>query len=196
MAIRIAARSCPLAVCALTLALASLPARAADPILMFMLGFAKNLIESNLEANAKKPAPLPLNPLPPAPAIAFKAPKAMNGDDLRALVDDSFAYLSRDQRTELLTGLEKTLADPILAPQREAILGEFVMVARQVGFTHRQLDRMSGAQKRAIAEQFAVNYRSLSPDDQQALVQQLRLRALPLPNDLNDMMLSALAATR
>lgn len=195
MATRLTARSCSLAVGALTLvlALATLPARAADPILMFVLGFAKNLIESNLEANAKKPAPLPLNPLPPVPAIAFKAPAAMNSDDIRALVEDSFAYLSRAQRAELLAGLERALADPVLAPQRDAILAEFVTVARQVGFTHRQLDRLSGTQKRALAEQFAADYRSLGPDQQQALIQQLRLRALPLPTDLNEMMLTALA---
>lgn len=194
MAIRPTVRSCSLAACALTFALTSLPARGADPILMFVLGFAKNVIESNLEANANKPAPLPLNPLPPLPAVAYKAPAAMTNDDLRALVEDSFAYLDRAQRVELLTGLEKTLADPALALHREAILGEFVMVARQVGFTHRQLDRLSSAQKRALADQFAANYRSLSPAEQQALMQQLRQRALPLPADLNEMMLTALAA--
>ncbi len=194
MAIRPPVRSCSLAACALTFALTSLPARGADPILMFVLGFAKNVIESNLEANANKPAPLPLNPLPPLPAVAYKAPAAMTNDDLRALVEDSFAYLDRAQRVELLTGLEKTLADPALALHREAILGEFVMVARQVGFTHRQLDRLSSAQKRALADQFAANYRSLSPAEQQALMQQLRQRALPLPADLNEMMLTALAA--
>lgn len=195
MATRPTMRSCSLAAGALMLALAALPARAADPILMFVLGFAKNVIESNLEANAKKPAPLPLNPLPPLPAIAYKAPSMMTSEDLRALVEDSFAYLDRAQRTELLTGLEKALSDPALAAHREALLGEFVAVARQVGFTHRQLDRLSGAQKRALAEQFVANYRSLSATEQQALMQQLRQRALPLPSDLNEMMLTTLAAT-
>jgi len=176
------------------LALAALPARAADPVLMFVLGFAKNMIESHLEANARKPAPLPLNPLPPLPAIAYKAPATMTNDDLRALVEDSFAYLDRAQRAELLSGLEKTLSDPVLAAHRAAILGEFVAVARQVGFTHRQLDRLSSTQKRMLAEQFAANYRGLPATDQQALMQQLRQRALPLPSDLNEMMLTQLAA--
>lgn len=189
-------RSYVAAVGALALTLGSPPTRAADPILMFVLGFAKNMIESSLEANARKPAPLPLYPQPPQPAIALKAPAAMSSDDLRALVEDSFAYLSGSQRAELLTGLERTLADPALAAQRERILGEFVTVARQVGYTHRQLDRLSGSQKRALAEQFAANYRALSTLDQQALEQQLRMRALPLPSDLNEMMLTALAQTR
>jgi len=174
------------------LALATLPARAADPILMFVLGFAKNLLDSHLEAQAKRPAPLPLNPLPPLPAIAYKSHKTMTNDDLRALVEDSFTYLSREQRVELLSGLEKTLGDPALAVHRESILGEFVTVARQVGFTHRQLDRLSGAQKQAIADQFVANYCSLSANDQQTLMQQLRQRALPLPSDLNEMMLARL----
>lgn len=181
---------------ALVLAGAVRPLHAADPLLMFFLGFAKNVIESHLEANAARTPPsLPPAPQPPLPAVAFKAPAAMTSEDLRLLVNDSFAYLGRQQRAEILAGLEKALADPALAGQRETILAEFMSVARQVGFTHRQLDRLSGVQKRALVEQFAANYRSLPPEQQRQLLEQLRLRALPLPADLNDMMMTALAGT-
>jgi hypothetical protein len=198
---RPAARSPSLPRCVLLglLLLAAAPARAADPLLMFFLGFAKNLIESSLEENANKPGTklVPVTPLSVAPAVPVavdKAPASMTSADLKALVEDSFAYLSAQQRAELLTGLEKTLADPALAVQRDAILTEFVGVARQAGYAHRQLDRLSSSQKRALAGQFAANYRALTPEQQQELLQQLRLRALPLPADLNDMMLTALAA--
>ncbi len=185
------------ALASIMIALTPLPAHA-DPVLMFFLGFAKNLIESSIEANAKKPKP-PTIPNAPAVlprALPAKPAASLTSDDLRALVEDSFAYLDRQQRAELWTGLEKALADPANAAQRELMLEQFVGVARQVGFTHRQLQALSDAQKSALARQFAANYRMLAPDQQQALEQQLRLRALPLPADLNDMMLTALAVAQ
>jgi len=182
------------ALLSITIALTPLPAHA-DPVLMFLLGFAKNLIESSIEANAKKPKPAAIPSAPTALARGLPAKPAANmtSEDIRALVDDSFAYLERQQRAELLAGLEKALADPANAPQRDLMLEQFVGVARQAGFTHRQLQNLSEAQKSALARQFAVNYRALAPEQQQALEQQLRLRALPLPSDLNEMMLTALA---
>jgi hypothetical protein len=180
---------------ALTFVAAPLPARAADPVLMFFLGFARNLLESHLEANAPKAPAAPIvAPQPAPPEVAYKAPGSMTNDDLRAVVNDSFAYLNRQQRAELLDGLEKTLADPALAAQRDIIVGEFMTVARQVGFTHRQLDRLSRSQKQALANQFAANYRSLPLPEQQRLAEHLRMRALPLPEDLHDMMMTALTS--
>jgi len=173
------------------LLLVATPARAADPLLMFVLGFAKNLIES--AAQARKPAATPkpyaenVAPLPQAKPAA-----TMDEADLRALVDESFTYLSRAQRAELLAGLDRALSDPANSAYREAILTQFVGVARQVQFTHGQLDRLSLEDKRAVAERFADNFRRLDPQQQQALLEQLRTRALPLPSDLNDMMLAAL----
>ncbi|MCC6530995.1 MAG: hypothetical protein IT531_00465 [Burkholderiales bacterium] len=177
--------------CALLLGsvLHAAPAQAADPLLMFVLGFAKNLIDSHLEAEAQKRPRAPV----PVPLPLVKAPASMDASDLRALVDESFVYLSAAQRAELLAGLDKALSDPANSAQRPAILSQFVNVARQVSFTHRQLDRLSAADKRALAERFAANYRTLAPEQQQQLLQQLRARALPVPTDLNDMMLLALA---
>ncbi|MCC7079789.1 MAG: hypothetical protein IT530_03890 [Burkholderiales bacterium] len=179
-------------VLALVLALPAAPA-AADPLLMFLLAFAKNLIESAIEANAAKPAPAVIVP---APAPLPKAPTRMDAADLQALVDESFGYLTPAQRAELLAGLDKALADPANAPYRDSILRQFVAVARQVSFAQEQLERLSSADKQALAERFARNYRALSPEHQQALSRQLQTRALPLPADLNDMMLSALASAQ
>jgi hypothetical protein len=176
----------------LALTFQATPARA-DFLLMFMLGFAKNLIESAVEANAAKPAPAVVVP---APAALPKAPARMDAADLQTLVDESFGYLTAAQRAELLAGLDKALSDPANAPFRDAIVAQFVSVARQVSFAHQQLQRLTDADKQALAQRFALNYRSLSPEHQQALSQQLRARALPLPADLNDMMLSALASAQ
>lgn len=175
----------------------SAPARAADPLLMFLLGFAKNLIESAIEDNARHPAPVTPAPLAPAvPAVPQKTPAQLDASDLRALVDESFAYLDGAQRTELLAGLQRALDDPANAPYRAHILTQFVSVAHQVRFAHRSLDRLSTEDKRTLAERFAANYRALAPEQQQAVSRQLQARALPVPADLNDMMLSALAAAR
>jgi hypothetical protein len=174
------------------------PARAAAPLLMFLLGFAKNLIESAIENNnATRPVPVAPAPLVPAvPAVPQKTPAQLDANDLRALVDESFAYLDRTQRTELLAGLERALEDPANAAYRAQILTQFVSVAHQVRFAHRQLDRLSTEDKRTLAERFAANYRALAPEQQQAVNRQLQARALPVPADLNDMMLSALATAR
>ncbi len=172
------------------------PARAADPLMMFLIGWAKNIIESHIEENAKKRAAAPpatVVPIVTAP-VAPPVPAKVTEADLRNLVDEGFAYLTPAQRAELLAGVEKALGDPANSAYREEILSQFANVARQAAFTHRQLDQLSSEQKRHLARQFAVNFKSLTPDQQQDLLQQLRQRALPLPSDLNEMMLTALAA--
>jgi len=166
-------------------------ARAADPLTMFLLGFAQNLISSAIEAHEAGP-----NSPATVPMAVIKPPASMDEADLRALVDESFVYLTRAQRAELLAGLDKALSDPANTAQREAILTEFVNVARQIQFTHRQLNRLSDEQKRTVASRFADHFRSLTPEHQQAMLERLRLHALPLPADLNEMMLAELAAER
>jgi hypothetical protein len=179
-------------VCAL--AVPAAPVHAADPLLMFLLGFAKNLIESAIEENRSRATPRAVLAAPAAaPATPSATPAEMDENGLRALVADSFAYLTPAQRTELLAGLEQALSDPANEPHRKEILAQFATVAHQVRFAHRQLERLSNEDKRALAERFAANYRALDAQQQQALRQQLRARALPLPADLNEMMLSALA---
>ena len=170
------------------------PAYSIDPLTMFLFGFARNLIESAIEANSKAqpPAPARTIALQPAP----KPPGSLTESDLRTLVDESFSHLTSAQRDELLASLDKTLSDPTNAPHREMILAQFVSVARQIHFTHVQLNRLSADEKRILADRFASNFRSLSPEQQQSLQQQLTQRALPLPADLNDMMLAAVAPAR
>ncbi len=165
--------------------------------MMMLLGFAKNLIESAVQAR-RSAAPALSSPEPsvPQPQPVTKPAASMTDEDLRALVDRSFVYLSRTQRAELLAGLDKALTDPANAAYRATILTQFVSVARQIEFTHGQLDRLSQEEKRTVADQFAANYRALDPAQQHALLEQLRQRALPVPGDLTEMMLSALAAPR
>ena len=176
----------------LSITLLPVPAYAVDPLTMFLLGFARNLITSAIESHQKSQPPARVV----APAPAPKAPTALDESDLRALVDQSFAHLTSAQRNELLASLDKTLSDPANASQRNVILSQFVNVARQFQFNHTQLNRLSTEEKRSLAEQFATNFRSLPPAQQQEVQEQLAQRALPLPADLNDMMLAALSPTR
>ena len=185
-----AARRFVLAV-GLSVALLPSPAYAFDPLTMFLLGFARNLVESAIEANQSKPQQRVIM----APPLQ-KAPSSYDESDLRTLVNESFAHLTGAQRDELLASLDKALSDPANAAQRQVILAQFVNVARQIQFTHVQLNRLSSDEKRILAERFASNFRSLSPDQQQSLQEQLAQRALPLPADLNDMMLAAVGPAR
>ena len=186
-----AARRFGLAV-GLSITLLPLPAYAFDPLTMFLLGFARNLVTSAIESHQSKPQPRVVT----APPAQQKAPGSFEPADLRTLVDESFAHLSSAQREELLASLDKALSDPANAAHRGVILSQFVTVARQIQFTHTQLNRLSAEEKRVLAERFASNFRSLTPDQQQSLQQQLAQRALPLPADLNDMMLTALGPAR
>jgi hypothetical protein len=173
------------------------PARAADPLMMFLLGFAQNLLQSSMESRQKAPRAPAVAPVTPSQSIVYSKPPAqMDAQDLQALVDESFLHLTRAQRAELLAGLEKTLADPASAGERDLILTQFVNVARQFQFSHGRLARLSAQEKQALANQFALNYRRLNPEQQQLLREQLHLRALPLPDDLSDMMLAALDGSR
>ena len=187
-----AARRFGLAV-GLSITLLPLPAYAFDPLTMFLLGFARNLVESAIESHQSKPRPPRVVTAPPAQQ---KAPGSFEPADLRTLVDESFAHLSSAQRDELLASLDKALSDPANAAHRGVILSQFVTVARQIQFTHTQLNRLSAEEKRVLAERFASNFRSLTPEQQQSLQEQLAQRALPLPADLNDMMLTALGPAR
>jgi hypothetical protein len=175
-------------------------ARAADPFLMYLLGFAGNLLESSMkedEANRSKTGVRKVPSIPaPETLPALKAPASMDQEDLRELIDESFSYLSRAQLTELHTELEKALDDPANSAHREAMLNEFVEVARKVQYTHSQLKGLPPDDKRLLAERFAANSRNLSPDQQQALRERLMQRTLPMPTDLNDMVLAALTPTR
>ena len=175
----------------LAMALLPPPAGAFDPLTMFLLGFARNLVTSAIESHKSQPPARVVAPIP-----ALKPPGTLDESDLRALIDQSFAHLSSAQREELFASLDRTLSDPANAPQRQAILSQFVNVARQVQFNHLQLNRLSSEQKQLLAQQFAVNFRTLTPAQQQAVQEQLTQRALPLPSDLNDMMLSALGSSR
>ena len=173
-----------------------LAARAADSLLMFVLGFGKNLVESSMQDEKARRGKAWGSNVASAPVPAAlqspKTPASMNQEDLRALIDESFVYLSRSQLAELHAGLDKALADPANSAQREAILNQFVAVARQVQFIHGQLNHLSPDDKRLLVARYAANFRTLSPDQQQALLEQLRQHELPLPTDLNDMMLAAL----
>jgi hypothetical protein len=178
----------------LAAALASAPggAHAADPVLMLLLGFVQNRINT---LSAEKPAPAP-KASAPAPRLAPKPIGEMQIDDLRLVVDESFGYLSRSQRNELVTGLDRVLADPANAPHRLSIIMQFLQIAQQVRHAHDTLDRLSPEQKRLVATQFTRNFRELAPEQQSALSEQLRQRALPVPADLSEMMLTELAGRR
>lgn len=185
-------RSLRILVLAAVLSLAPTAARAADPVLMLLLGFVQNRINT---LSAEKPNPPP-QAAAPAPRLAPKPVAEMQIDDLRVVVDESFSYLSRSQRSELVNGLDRVLADPANAPHRLSIIMQFLQIAQQVRHAHDTLDRLSPEQKRLVATQFTRNFRELAPDQQNALSEQLRLRALPVPADLSEMMLAELAGRR
>lgn len=190
------ARRLAASLAALVLALAPAGANAMEPVLMFLLGFVQNRL--NTLANERQPAriaPQPTVPVQPAP-LAHKPLAEMNREDLRAVIDQSFVYLSRAQRAELLAGLVQVVDNPAHAGDRALILGQFLDIAHRVRFTHDTLDRLSPEQKRMVAGHFSDNLRAMDPALRDGLRAQLRARTLPVPADLSELMLGELAALR
>ena len=69
---------------------------AADPLLMFLLGVARQMVETHASRPEGAPTPEVMREMPKVyPGTAVEP------DDLKRLIDDSFLYLSDSQRREI-----------------------------------------------------------------------------------------------
>jgi hypothetical protein len=161
------------------------PARAADPVLMLLLNVARELIEAQANARAKAPQVIPL----PEPG-RFYAGTSVEPGHLRVLIDDSFPYLSDKQRGEVYEALHAQLSDPKNAAVRATMIDFFVVRAANVRAAQQQLQQLSAREKERIASEFKLEVAALSAEEQEKLGELLRQRLLPVPNDLNQLLLS------
>jgi hypothetical protein len=167
--------------------LAPRSAAAADPILMFLLSFARNIIEGHAARRAAEPAPLP--PLPPVPDTypgTLVEPKL-----LRRLIDDSFIYLSERQRVEIFESLHESLMNPKNAAMRASLIEYFASKALTVRAMQLRLAQLSAREKQQIAVEFRKEIAELSGTDRTQLAEILRQGLLPVPADLSAMLLAA-----
>jgi len=166
------------------------PARAADPILMFLLSVARDLIE----AHARR-APAPLPPPVQVPELSRAYPgTVVEPEHLRRLIDESFVYLSDGQRGEVFASLHAALSQPENGPMRAGMIDHFVRHALAVRAAHARLAQLSWREKELLAEEFRKEVAGLSGEEQTRLGELLRKGLLPVPSDLNQLLLAVLEA--
>ncbi len=166
---------------------------AADPILMFLIGIAREMVISHGTAPAGSRTPEAL----PAPDMSRVYPgTSVEPDVLRRLINDSFLYLSDGQRREIFDSLHAALMNPRNAAVRGAMIEYFAEKALTVRAAQMQLAKMSWRDKQRMASEFKAELAALSMEDQEQVGKLLRSGLLPVPGDLNQLLLATFDAPR
>ncbi len=166
----------------------ALPARAADPLVMFIMSVARHMIEKQVERSLRQPAPIE-----PMPDLDKTYPgTSVEPEILKRLIDDSFIYLAGEQRKEIFDALNKELLDPKNAPVRAAMIEHFARKALAVRANQVRLSQLSYREKQMLAEEFKRETQGVSDQDVAQLRGVLENGLLPVPSDLNHLLLTVL----
>lgn len=157
------------------------PARAADPVLMFLIGVAREL------AAQAKPAPVAAEPIPDTYPGTTVEPAL-----LRRLIDDSFLYLSDSQRTEIFDALHAELMKPGNFAVRASMIEFFAHRALEVRAAQLRLAQLSYREKQLLADEFRQELKLLPEGDVDQLRSVIERGLLPVPADLRGMLLTEL----
>lgn len=164
------------------------PAWAADPILMLLFGIARDMmINRAIDAITAPPGEAPIE-IP-----KFYPGTLVEPDQLRRLIDDSFLYLSESQRGEIFDALHAELLKPKNAVVRAAMIEYFAERALAVRAAQLRLARLTWGEKQLLAEAFHKEAAALPEAEQAELAEVLRRGLLPVPSDLNQLLLTAFA---
>ena len=171
----------------------SATAAAADLILLLLLRVMRDqAISTSIERGV---GAMRQEPGPPAPVFGYALPTPPVSDGteeqrLRALIDESFLHLTVTQRDAVFAAMQKILNDPQHAQIKPQIVAEFALKARTVRDGYRSLDRLTYAEKRALAVQAKEEFQRLPAGERQQLLEALQSGMLPLPRDLNAIMVT------
>lgn len=158
---------------------------------MFLLSVAKEMVTAQMARDRQARPQLVL------PDLSRMYPgTSVEPDQIRRMIDESFLYLGDSQRREIFEALHAALMDPRNAAVRGHMIDYFTEKALTVRAVQHRLAQMSTRQKERMAEEFKGELAVLSPEDQEQLGQLLRGGLLPVPSDLNQMLLSAFEAPR
>jgi len=169
---------------ALLLGLAA-PAPAADPMLMFLLSVAREVIAAAARQRAAAP-PESIAPVETYPGTAVEPAH------VRRLIDEGFSYLSDAQREEVYESLHAALMNPKNAAVRGPMIEYFARKAIEVRTAQERLARLSQPEKERLAAEFRKQVADLPEEEATQLAELLRRQVLPVPGDLNEMLLAAL----
>jgi hypothetical protein len=163
---------------------------AADPILMFLLSMARDMIEAQAARERNTPAPVEF-----APDMTLVYPGTLvEPEHLRRLIDDSFLYLGQAQRKEIFDSMHAALLEPKNAAVRGAMINYFAERALAVRAAHARLSQLSWPEKQKLAAEFRKEISALPAEDRTQLGDLLRSHLLPVPGDLNQLLLATFEA--
>ena len=103
----------------------------------------------------------------------------------------SDATAGESQRREIFESLHAALADPKNAAVRAPMIEYFATRALTVREAQRRLSQLSTREKERLAGEFGREIASLSAAEQAQLGELLRKGLLPVPSDLNQLLLTA-----
>ena len=157
----------------------------ADPLLFFLMSAAKEIASSAIARAESAPAPTTI----PAPDSTYPG-TAVEPERLRRIIDESFAYLSSSRRAEIFDSLNAMLLDPKLGANRAALIEYFLHKALAVRAAQVELGKLTYAQKEGLARQFRQQTSGLPDEERRQLQKLLEEHLLPVPADLNQMLLA------
>lgn len=171
-----------------TLLFAGLVAPAsADPILMLLIGIARDMVLDH----ANRP-PSSAAAAVPMPDFGRVYPgTSVEPEVLRRLIDDSFLYLSDRQRQEIFDQLHAALLNPKNAAIRGTMIEYFAERALALRAAQLRLAQMPYSEKQRMAAEFKAEIAAMPAEDRDQLGQLLRSGLLPVPSDLNQLLLAA-----
>ena len=156
-----------------------MPVRA-DPIVMFLIGMARDMAAKAIEEHLAKPVPEP----------ETYGGTTVQPAHLRQLIHDSFLHLSDSQREEIFQALNAELVKPENNVIRASIIEYFSQRALQVRIAHMQLAQLNSAQMQHLAFEFRKEIRGMPEEQMKELRDTLEQGLLPVPADLNRLLLA------
>lgn len=167
----------------------STSAAAADPLTLILLRMLRDQVISSSIQSAVEDAP-PGAPQKTEPIMIPPAPYDLGDEKLRALINEGFVHLTAAQREEVFTSVKRALADPQHAAARPVIIQELALKASAVRQAHEHLNNLSYGDKINIAVQAREEYVKLPEEERLQMIQVLQSGVVPIPRDLNDMILA------
>lgn len=174
-------------VCIVLGTLCAAPVRAFDPVTMILFGIAREIMYEAFE-NSQKPRQPNQTPLPQVYPGTMVEPRK-----LRELIDESFYYLSERRRGEIFQAFHEELIKPKNAVVRASMIQYFTERAVAVRRAIDRLSKLTEPEMRQVTAQFAARVRELSPEERAQLRKVLDDGLLPVPPDLNRMLIASVA---
>jgi len=153
----------------------------ADPFLMILLSVAKQFATVVPQED----------PFPVVEAPATYVGTTVEPEILKRLIDDSFLYLSPGQRAEIFESLHAQLLKPENATLRGPMIEQFAHRALEVRAAQQRLAKLSYSDKALLAAEFQKEVKSLPEEDAARLREAAQKKLLPIPSDLNQLLLDA-----